>query len=63
MSTITDLADVLLTIHTELGNLSIASDGEVRRRIATAVIDGRDLLATLEADWRQQQEGRFRGEE
>ena len=60
---IADLADVLTRIHTEVGNLSISSDGEVRRRIAIAVIDGRILLAELEADWRQERERDFRGEE
>jgi len=63
MNIITDLADVLLIIQKEIGNLSIASDGEVRRRIAIAVLDGHNLLAKLEADRGIPQEGNHREEE
>ena len=50
MNTLEELAEVLLSIDTELGNLSIQSDGEVRRRIASAVVDGRELIETLERE-------------
>jgi hypothetical protein len=62
MSTLSDLRDVLASIYSEvgnlsissdgevIGNLSISSDGEVRRRISALVIEGRELIGELEAE-------------
>ena len=50
MNTTDDLRRMLTTIYTELGNLSISSDGETRRRIAAAVIEARELIARLELE-------------
>jgi hypothetical protein len=45
-----ELAEVLVGISTEVGNLSIRSDGEVRRRISALVIEGRVLIQQLEVE-------------
>ena len=50
MNTLEELREVLLGIYSEVGNMSISSDGEVRRRISALVIEGRELIGELEAE-------------
>ena len=47
MNVIDELTEVFLQIRTELAGLSIASDGETRRRISSLTIEGRELLQQL----------------
>ena len=47
MTTLDELCEVLLGIYSEIGNLSIQSDGEVRRRLAEYVLEARELIAQL----------------